>query len=219
MDTVDYEQSMKALVEEENEMIGFRLKELRQRERMTQQELAEQIGVTKLTISRWEREERCTNAEMLLALARALGTTASYLLGSEESSNFSPRSCEVLRSLRQHLGLRLDEVAHYLGLSKEKMEYIEHNEAQVSLSEKISLYKYYGLYMAHIEGDIDFLKRQKQSAIDLENLIKMLAAQDPDVVLVLREFLENSDKILDADKEFLAQLLKISLQSILNRIN
>ena len=58
-----------------------RLKELRQAKKLTQQELAKQIGVSKLTILNWEKGEHQIKSEKAQQLADIFGVSVGYLLG------------------------------------------------------------------------------------------------------------------------------------------
>lgn len=58
-----------------------RLKDLRKRKKLTQQELADIIGVTKLTILRWEKGDRQIKPDKAQLLAEFFGVDVGYLLG------------------------------------------------------------------------------------------------------------------------------------------
>lgn len=58
-----------------------RLKKLRQERKLTQQELAKQIGVSKLTILNWEKGEHQIKSEKAQQLADIFGVSVGYLLG------------------------------------------------------------------------------------------------------------------------------------------
>lgn len=62
---------------------GERLKKYRQEKRLTQQELADLLGVSNKTVSRWESDGGYPDVTMLVPLARALGVTADDLLDGE----------------------------------------------------------------------------------------------------------------------------------------
>ena len=64
-------------------MLGERLRTFRQRKRLTQEELAKIIGVTRQTIAKWENNERVPDALMAKKLAKELRITADELLGNE----------------------------------------------------------------------------------------------------------------------------------------
>ncbi|ARI57613.1 hypothetical protein NX99_03750 [Streptococcus salivarius] len=59
----------------------IRLKELRKQKGLTQDELAREIGVSKITVLRWENEERQIKPEKAQQLADYFGVTEGYLLG------------------------------------------------------------------------------------------------------------------------------------------
>ena len=60
---------------------GNKLKELRNQNKMTQQQLAVQIGVSKSVISYYELQERIPSPEILLKLASVVHVSTDYLLG------------------------------------------------------------------------------------------------------------------------------------------
>lgn len=65
------------------ENIGVRLAKLLQAKRMTQKELAETVGVTEATISRYMSGDRIPRGSILSNIATVLDTTSDYLLGNE----------------------------------------------------------------------------------------------------------------------------------------
>lgn len=60
-----------------------KLKELRQEKKLTQQELADIVGVSKLTILRWEKGDRQIKPDKAQQLADYFGVSVGYLLGYE----------------------------------------------------------------------------------------------------------------------------------------
>ena len=60
--------------------IGDYIRNARDNADMTQAELAEKVGTTQVMISRYEWGEQEPTVSRLIAIARALGTTASELL-------------------------------------------------------------------------------------------------------------------------------------------
>lgn len=61
-----------------------RLKELRKEKRLTQKKLAQEIGVSKVTITRWENEEKKIKIDKAQQLADFFGVSLGYLLGFTE---------------------------------------------------------------------------------------------------------------------------------------
>lgn len=65
---------------------GRRLRQIRQSAGWTQKQLADNIHVSKGTISNYETGERQPSPEMLADLSKALHVSADYLLGMEDNS-------------------------------------------------------------------------------------------------------------------------------------
>ena len=67
--------------------IGARVKELRKRHNVTQEQLAEALGVTNQAVSRWESETGYPDIEYIVPIAKFFKVTANYLLddGSDVS--------------------------------------------------------------------------------------------------------------------------------------
>lgn len=67
--------------------IGERVTVLLKEQRKTQKQLAELIGVTEATVSRYMTGERTPKSDILANMATALHTTSDYLLGKEPEGN------------------------------------------------------------------------------------------------------------------------------------
>lgn len=65
------------------ETLGVRLKQLRKENKVTQQQLADAIGVSKTSVIYWEKDENMPKHESLMALAKALKTTPDWLLSGK----------------------------------------------------------------------------------------------------------------------------------------
>ena len=62
-------------------MLSENLKALRKSKGLSQQELAIQVNVVRQTVSKWEQGRSVPDSDMLIALAEALETSVSTLLG------------------------------------------------------------------------------------------------------------------------------------------
>lgn len=62
------------------ETLGSRLKTLRKTKKLTQQQIADAIGVSKTSVIYWERGDNLPKHESLTALATVLGVDTDYLL-------------------------------------------------------------------------------------------------------------------------------------------
>ena len=61
---------------------AMRLRELRTSKNLSQLQLSEKIGITKQTVSLWERSKRRPNLEMMANLAGYFDVSLEYLLGT-----------------------------------------------------------------------------------------------------------------------------------------
>ena len=64
---------------------GERLHEIRKQNGITQQELADRIGVTKGTVSTWERNNRSPSFDMMNTLCDLFAVDLGYLSGATDS--------------------------------------------------------------------------------------------------------------------------------------
>lgn len=64
---------------------GERLKQLRLQENLTQQQLANRLGVTKSVVSYYELQERYPSPDILIKLASIFHVSTDYLLGLKQS--------------------------------------------------------------------------------------------------------------------------------------
>jgi transcriptional regulator with XRE-family HTH domain len=54
---------------------------------LTQEELGQQVGVSKQAVNNWENDRRLPRANDIVALCRVLGCTSDYLLEMVDSPN------------------------------------------------------------------------------------------------------------------------------------
>ena len=80
--------------------IGERIHDYRRQHQMTQQQLAEALGVSYQSVSRWENEEGYPDMELLPALAGIFQTSADSLLGIKEYER-EKQAHEVFDALRR----------------------------------------------------------------------------------------------------------------------
>lgn len=89
--------------------LGYRLKELRREKNMTQEDLGKILGVTKVSISGYEKGTRIPSMETLINILDIFMVSADYLLGREinavcEEDNvlvsISVGDMEIIREIR-----------------------------------------------------------------------------------------------------------------------
>ena len=71
--------------------IGERITELRKSKNLSQEELAEQLGVSRQSVSKWETGVSIPDTDKAVAMSRIFGVTADFLLtGESNNSDLSP---------------------------------------------------------------------------------------------------------------------------------
>ena len=76
------------------EKIGKFIAELRKEKNMTQQELADRLGITDRAVSNWENGRRLPDLSMITILAKELNVEVSELLNAKKMSK---EELEILR--------------------------------------------------------------------------------------------------------------------------
>ena len=72
-----------------SKMASF-ISELRKEKKLTQKDLAEQLGVTDKAVSKWERGLSCPDISLLPSLSHVLGVTPNELLNGERAEPSAP---------------------------------------------------------------------------------------------------------------------------------
>lgn len=65
--------------------LGMRLKDLRKKHNLTQQQVADRVWVSKSMVSSYELGTRSPSYEVLIKLSRLFGVTTDYLLGVDKA--------------------------------------------------------------------------------------------------------------------------------------
>lgn len=159
-----------------------RLKELRQEKKLTQQEIANKIGVTKRTYIYWEKGERQIKPDKAQQLANIFGVSVGYLLGYDE----------VPKELIDELELQLHVLTptekedlennpelrnHYLSIVRNRLLYNQRKEvektAQAFDKDFIRLLKEYSIYLS--DNQIEQIKELMKTMSNINNRYLMVA--------------------------------------------
>ncbi|MDF2041696.1 MULTISPECIES: helix-turn-helix domain-containing protein [unclassified Pantoea] len=112
-----------------NETLGDRIRLRRKSLQLTQKQLAQQVKVSHVAISQWEKEETLPRGENLLRLAEALGCTPAYLIDGD-GPVFSENSWAGLHQIPL---LSQRDVAQWLNdASSVRHELLMHNDMALS---------------------------------------------------------------------------------------
>ena len=88
------------------EKISERIKYKRKSAGLTQAELGKKVGVSDVTILRWERGERTPNSSILPNLAEALNTSVEYLMGLTDDTPPEQPLRQLLENLSKSLPIK-----------------------------------------------------------------------------------------------------------------
>jgi len=76
-------------IQEVIKLLGDKIKALRQKKKLTQKELADDLTISQSTIGMIERNDRGASKELLIKLASYFGITVDYLLSDEKDINYT----------------------------------------------------------------------------------------------------------------------------------
>lgn len=105
--------------------IGSIIKELRQKKKMSQEELAEYLGVSTQAVSRWETSVSYPDIILLPLIANVFNVTVDYLLGTDKFKN--DKIVEEINETYRKYNKKGDNVGCYEYMKKmyEKYPHIE----------------------------------------------------------------------------------------------
>lgn len=89
--------------------IGNKLAEARKKQNLTQEQLAERLGVTRQAVSRWESDAAYPETDKIVRMARLLNVSCDYLLRDDIAAGNAeaPPPDPVTRLLKQAVGRRV----------------------------------------------------------------------------------------------------------------
>ena len=102
--------------------IARNLKRLRRQKGLTQEELADNLHVTRQAVSNWERNQNLPELEVLLAAAEAMGVSVDELL-------YGPRPVEQPNNAPENRRKRIVTAAVLWGGVGRPAGYLSHREA------------------------------------------------------------------------------------------
>ena len=104
----------------------FLFYDIRQKQGKTQKELADEIGVKKLTISRWENAEDVSlKQDKAQQLADYFGVSVGYLLGYDEADQMNNLVNNELENLTQKLNQYREQYDVLKKVLSDKLQYLD----------------------------------------------------------------------------------------------
>ena len=93
---------------------GEKLAVLRKKKNLTQEQLAEILGVSRQSVSRWEMDVAFPETEKLVKLSRLLECSIDYLLNTDKGTGQNRRSILCTGMLQVHSGMWVLFSGHFL---------------------------------------------------------------------------------------------------------
>lgn len=189
-------------------MLGNRLKKLRLQKKLTQEELAEKLGITRGTYAHYEINKRQPDYETLQKLADFFNVSVDYLLGRTddpypyvpayklkgELRHYLLSAMEIgsrVRILRESKGLSARQLAEAASLDPTQISKIENGKSTPSLQALERICNVLGIKLSEFFSD-------ESSSLS------------PDLL----QLLENAKKLPPAERKALNEYLKVRLSYI-----
>lgn len=109
-------------------MDGFKIKELRKKNKMTQQKLASILNVDTSLISKWEKGIAIPSNDLLIKLCNQFNVSSDYLLGRDEAPTKKPIAEEHMDYNEFSKALR------WAGITQEQLKNIDQKQIDIILS-------------------------------------------------------------------------------------
>lgn len=157
-----------------------RIKELRQKEKLTQEELANKIGVTKRTIIAWEKGERQIKQDKAQQLADHFGVSVGYLLGYEDLLNqIEKADAELSKGISLSKNLSMAASSSYDELLKNVLSLLKSLKElaevkQVDSDTLLEVIEVLEEHMTDLDNSVKKLVTAQIKYIELQNLKKKL---------------------------------------------
>lgn len=195
-----------------NIILGNNIKKYRLLMNFTRKDLAQKIGVTESTVSRYESNERTPNLKILKSIADALGVTINDLINNIENNMIDENVSigDKIKEYREIINITQKDLAEKSGLSESAIKYYETNKRNPKLETLSKIAEALGISIN------DLIIREEYKLI--ERVEKVESDEEDKIILNLvkyynKEFYNNKYDIDKFDDEHM-QDFKIMLNSI-----
>lgn len=107
--------------------LGETIRTLRKNAGLSQEALAEKLGVSRQAVSKWENDNGMPETEKLIAMAKLFDTSLDDLIGEEKSAPTSPAAEDSTQT-------RVDPTAVTLDVARSFLDYQSHRLQRVALA-------------------------------------------------------------------------------------
>jgi transcriptional regulator with XRE-family HTH domain len=228
-------------------MIGTRLKEARKKKGLTVKKLAEMVGVSRVSATRWESGVHETDDDTKRKLARILDISVDYLVGDTDdprprvlnptemgdsgyvtentsASKTGPKVffASMMKRIRQGIGISPQDVAERTGIRQDVYEDYEAgrkvpDEIEIVLIAEALSCEAEDFWVA-MEGGVPLAPRSETSEM-VDRVTRILMVQNPDFVLHFRDVDNNRDVYSPRDFRAIADAVSIATGNATKEIN
>ena len=117
--------------------LSEKIVQLRKSQGLSQEELAERLGLSRQAVSRWESGTALPDAGNLLQLSRLFGVTADYLLDEERESPEAPTAANATKPHRTNGKMIAGGVMAMLGFWGNVIIYIASRFVEVMIPHRV----------------------------------------------------------------------------------
>ncbi len=117
--------------------LSEKIVQLRKSQGLSQEELAERLGLSRQAVSRWESGTALPDAGNLLQLSRLFGVTADYLLDEERESPEAPTAANTTKPHRTNGKMIAGGVMAMLGFWGNVIIYIASRFVEVMIPHRV----------------------------------------------------------------------------------
>lgn len=145
-------------------MIGRRIKELRIKNGLKQQELADMFGLSSVSISFYENEQRQPDIDFVVAIAKYFDVSTDYLLGKTNTKRIQREErigvfSKRLKRVRELKGISQRQAAEDLNISPQNLSYYE-NGRDAGYDLLIRMARYYDVTVEYLIGVSPVMQRE-----------------------------------------------------------
>ena len=192
---------------EKKQSIFIKLKDLRSELNLTQEQLAQAVGLSRDTYKNYEQQRTEMSYDILFKLADYFGVSIDYLLGHQtketildknifEGQHESEPPKIKLKDLRKKRGLSQREIAERLNLTKTTYWSYETGRTKPTIEIMFKLADYFGVSIDYLLGHqtegSNMSESQKEIVEDFKKLISQLTTQQTSFVFDIIKLCLNS---------------------------
>ena len=184
----------------DQEKVGKFIAQRRKELKLTQEEIAEKLGITSQSVSKWERGVNSPDISLLIEISRILNVSIEELLAGQLSENKE-------KQITGREEIIIDTIKHYTNKTRKK--YLNITKI-IIVAFLLSIISFLGLYYINNYNKIRIYSIHSQSE-DIQINGKIIF--NPQNNLIIINDIEYNDKYTGTDKELIGKKTMFSLET------